>query len=489
MHRAVEPSERGSEASDLLRAPIREDCGQSSEIPLPLLGKTALALLREREFAGHAAVGVGDALNYVLPPHRGRLPIERGSVQTGYFAEFADALRLVLQADEQYVGAAVKHAQAGSAKTGHAGDPLAEQQRLILDGDDVLSHCRRRSRNASLRCRNTRPPADTFISFIHLGIGGALGLPAAAAVIEYINWRGLFMADFVIALAIVILIAVLIPAPAEPKSYNTFDFVGTIGLGVALLCLLLAIIDGGSWGWGSPETIGLFAAALVVALAWGYWELRHTNPLVDLRTTRKHNVLFTNIASIFIGFAMYSQSLLLPQLMQLPTATGYGLGLSMLEMGLCMAPSGLGMMAVSSLGAHITKSRGAKTTLICGALVMAVGYACAALLMHSLVALVVASVIGSMGTGLAFGAMPTLIMNGVPTNEKASANSFNTVMRSIGTSVSSAVIAMILAGMSVHLGGATIPSQSGFRVGLLIGCFVAVVAAAISLNIRHTKQV
>lgn len=79
-----------------------------------------------------------------------------------------------------------------------------------------------------------------------MGIGGALGLPAAAAVIEYINWRGLFMADFVIALAIVILIAVLIPAPAEPKSYNTFDFVGTIGLGVALLCLLLAIIDGGS---------------------------------------------------------------------------------------------------------------------------------------------------------------------------------------------------------------------------------------------------
>ncbi|MCI1649234.1 MFS transporter [Bifidobacterium tibiigranuli] len=321
-----------------------------------------------------------------------------------------------------------------------------------------------------------------------MGIGGALGLPAAAAVIEYINWRGLFMADFAIALAIAVLIAVLIPTPAEQKSYDIFDFVGAIGLGVALLCLLLAIIDGGSWGWGSPETIGLFAAALIVTLAWGYWELRHTNPLVDLRTTRKHNVLFTNIASIFIGFAMYSQSLLLPQLMQLPTATGYGLGLSMLEMGLCMAPSGLGMMAVSSLGARITKSRGAKTTLICGALVMAAGYACAALLMHSLVALVVASVIGSMGTGLAFGAMPTLIMNGVPANEKASANSFNTVMRSIGTSVSSAVIAMILAGMSVHFGGATIPSQSGFRVGLLIGCFVAVVAAAISLNIRHTRQ-
>lgn len=322
-----------------------------------------------------------------------------------------------------------------------------------------------------------------------MGIGGALGLPAAAAVIQYINWRGLFLADFTIALVIFILIAALIPSPAEPKSYDAFDVIGAVGLGAALLCLLFAIINGSAWGWVSVRIIALFGAALIIALAWGYWELHHTNPLVDLRTTRAHNVLVTNIASIFIGFAMYSQSLLLPQLMQLPTATGYGLGLTMLQMGLCMAPSGLGMMAVSSLGAHITKTRGAKTTLICGALVMAVGYACAALLMHSLIALTVASVIGSMGTGLAFGAMPTLIMNGVPADEKASANSFNTVMRSIGTSVSSAVIAMILASMSAQgTNGVSIPSQMGFRTGLLIGCFVAIASALIALLIHRTKQ-
>lgn len=40
-----------------------------------------------------------------------------------------------------------------------------------------------------------------------------------------------------------------------------------------------------------------------------------------------------------LGVAFYAVSLVLPQLVQLPTATGYGLGESMIVAGLCMAPS------------------------------------------------------------------------------------------------------------------------------------------------------
>ncbi|MFD0535601.1 hypothetical protein ACFQY7_19500 [Actinomadura luteofluorescens] len=40
-------------------------------------------------------------------------------------------------------------------------------------------------------------------------------------------------------------------------------------------------------------------------------------------------MLLTNAASVVIGFSMYAQSLIVPQLLQLPKATGYGLGQSM----------------------------------------------------------------------------------------------------------------------------------------------------------------
>ena len=71
-------------------------------------------------------------------------------------------------------------------------------------------------------------------------------------------------------------------------------------------------------------------------------------------------MLLTNLASVVVGFAMYAMSLVLPQLLQMPEATGYGLGQSMLVAGLCFVPTGLVMMAVSPLSARISRTWGPK---------------------------------------------------------------------------------------------------------------------------------
>jgi hypothetical protein len=78
-------------------------------------------------------------------------------------------------------------------------------------------------------------------------------------------------------------------------------------------------------------------------------------------------------------------------------------------------------------------------------------------------------------------------MGAVPLSETASANSFNTLMRSIGTTVSAAVVGVVLAQMSTGLGGHTIPTEAGFRTGLLIGCGVSVLAALVALAIPVRK--
>ena len=83
---------------------------------------------------------------------------------------------------------------------------------------------------------------------------------------------------------------------------------------------------------------------MVVLLLWGCYELRQQDPLVDLRTTARPPVLLTNIAAVAIGFGMMAQSIVVPQLLQMPSATGYGLGQSILAAGLWMAPGGLMMM-------------------------------------------------------------------------------------------------------------------------------------------------
>lgn len=330
-----------------------------------------------------------------------------------------------------------------------------------------------------------------------LGIGGALGLPIAAAVTQWASWRVLFWVIAAASAVLAILVAKLIPSPAPIGSAHRFDGVGTVGLSVGLIGLLLAVSKGSEWGWASAATLGCFAGAVIVLLLWGWYELRRPAPLVDLRTTVRPVVLLTNIASILIGFGMYAMNLVVPQVLQLPVELGYGLGQTMLQMGLWIAPMGLGMMAVSKLGARISNAKGPKVTLIVSSLVIAGGYALAAivlgtignrepgdaatgLVLTTLILLVVATTLTGCGIGLGLGSMPALILSGVPASEKAAANSFNSLMRSFGSTVAAAVIGVVLASAVQTMGGRAIPTVTGFIISLCIAAGTALIAAIVA---------
>jgi predicted MFS family arabinose efflux permease len=329
-------------------------------------------------------------------------------------------------------------------------------------------------------------PAERLGSSIALmsasmGVGGALGLPAAAAVVEFADWRVMFWAAA--ALAAIVFALLLFVVPATPRQASgRFDPFGAVGLGVGLICLLLGISKGSDWGWASGTTVGLLVSAVVILLAWGWFELRTKDPLVDLRVTAQPVVLLTNLSSLAVGVGMYAFSLIAPQIRELPVETGYGLGQGTLAMGLWMLPGGLAMMAVSPLGARLSGLRGPKFTLVAGALVIAGGYLVSVAFMGSTWGLLVANCTVSGGVGLAYGAMPALIMGSVPVSETASANSFNTLMRSLGTTSAAALIGVVLANMTTEFGGYSLPSESGFQVGLIAAAIPSRVVKASGEN-------
>ncbi|WP_256638528.1 MFS transporter [Streptomyces murinus] len=321
-----------------------------------------------------------------------------------------------------------------------------------------------------------------------MGIGGAIGLPLAAAVAQYADWQLLFWGSAVLAVIVGVLIFVVVPdVPAGAKGQR-FDALGAIGLAIGLVALLLAISKGADWGWASGTTLALFAVAVLALPAWGRWELRTRDPLIDLRTTARPRVLITNAASVLVGVGMYSFMLIAPQLLQFPKATGFGLGQSMLAAGLWIAPGGIMMMVISPLGGKLINARGPKLALTCGAIVMAAGYALALPLMGTAFGIMLSGIVINSGVALAYGSMPALIMSSVPLSETAAANGFNTLMRSLGTTIGSAVIGVVLAHMTITLGGYTIASENGFRTGLLIGCGVALVSAAVASFIPAPRK-
>lgn len=328
-------------------------------------------------------------------------------------------------------------------------------------------------------------PADRLAPAISLmssslGVGGALGIPAAAALAQYGAWQWMFWGAAILGAAIMMVMALFLRAVPAAKPDGTLDLVGALGLAVGLVALLLAISKGADWGWASGLTVGLGIVAAMAFVAWGAWTLRHPSPLVDLRVAARPPVLMTNIASVLIGMGLFGQQLILPQILQLPVGTGHGLGQSMVAMGLWMAPGGLAMMAVSPLSGHLISTRGAKPTLVTGALVMTAGYASTLLLMDSTWGIMVAAAITFAGVGLAYGAMPSLILASVPYSEMGSANSFNTLMRSIGQAMAAAVLGVVLAKMVTDFEGMVVPTEDGFRVSALIGVGVALAAAGVA---------
>lgn len=314
-----------------------------------------------------------------------------------------------------------------------------------------------------------------------LGIGGALGVPLAAVIAQQFNWHVLFWGAAGLGLLTLALVWRVIPeSPVRDTGHGRFDFVGAAGLSIGVLALLLVISKGSDWGWLTGRTLGVAAVGVVVLAAWGAWELRSPSPLVDLRISARRQVLMTNLTSVAIGFAMYGVSLVIPQLMQAPTGTGYGFGQSMVVAGLCFAPFGVVMMLASPFTARVSSAFGPKTSLMLGALTIGVSYGLGVVLIHHIWQIILVSSLVGLGIALAYSAMPALIMSAVPPTETAAANGLNTLMRSIGTSSSAAVVGVVLAHMTTTYQGSAVPSLAGFKTTFIIGAAAAAVALVLA---------
>lgn len=312
-----------------------------------------------------------------------------------------------------------------------------------------------------------------------LGIGGALGLPLAGIVSESLGWHANFWLSAIVGVVLLVAILVVIPE-SRVRTGGSFDYLGALLLSIALTGLLLVISKGSAWGWRSEPVIVLFLIAVGALTAWVPFELRVGQPLVDLRTSARRPVLLTNIASVLLGFAMFANLLLTTQELQIPTITGYGFGLPIITAGLLMVPSGLAMVIFAPVSGGMINRFGGRITLITGGLVMALAYVARVFLSGNLTAVVIGSTLVSIGTAIAYAAMPTLIMASVPITETASANGLNTLLRAIGTSTSSAAVAAILGTVTITVGTLTAPSAQAFQdvfwiaaAAALLGCVVA----------------
>ena len=337
--------------------------------------------------------------------------------------------------------------------------------------------------------REFTPPemATTAIAAMSatLGVGGAIGLPLSAWIVEVGDWHTLFWVAAGSAALISLLVALVVPH-VHDATPGRLDVPGAVGLTVGLVAFLLGISKANEWGWGSGRTIGCIVVGVLVLVAWAWFELRQDDPLVDLRTTARLPVLLTNLAAVAVGFGMMAQAIVVPQLLQIPELTGYGLGQSILAAGLWMAPGGLMMMVFAPVSGSLITSVGAKKTLMAGATVLGAGYLVGLVLMDAPWQLLVASCVASAGVGIGYAAMPTLILDSVPGREAGAAVGLNGLMRSLGTTLASAVMVALLTSSTTTVGALEFPTRGAFQLCFLVGALAAFLGAAIAAFIPRS---
>ncbi|WP_239654759.1 MULTISPECIES: MFS transporter [Rhodococcus] len=322
-----------------------------------------------------------------------------------------------------------------------------------------------------------------------VGIGGMVGMPMAGVLSAHWGLSSLFWVTGAVGIAVAVVLPFVVPESAV-KSRGRFDFLGAIVFTAAMTSLLLAISKGTEWGWGSPVILVLIAAGIVLLSSWVPWELRASAPLVDLRTSVRAPILVSNICALLLGFAMFISSLAATQELQLPAESGFGfgLGLSASAAGLAMSPGGLLMVLLATVSPKVTRRWGAKTTLATGAIVIAFGYVLRVFLAPTLFTIILGTAIVSAGVAFALAAMPTLITESAPLDQTASANSVNSLLRSVGTSTGSAVAAAVLASSTVLIGTAVVPTLHSFEVLYSIGAGAALLAAVVTVAVRVERK-
>src|SRR4051794_10299291 len=106
-----------------------------------------------------------------------------------------------------------------------------------------------------------------------LGVGGAIGLPLSAWIVDGRDWHVLFWVAAALAGVVLLSVHLLVPH-VQDATPGRFDAVGAVGLALGLVSFLVGVTKASTWGWTDPRTLGAIATGLVVLVAWGAYQVR-----------------------------------------------------------------------------------------------------------------------------------------------------------------------------------------------------------------------
>ena len=300
-----------------------------------------------------------------------------------------------------------------------------------------------------------------------LGFGGGVALVATGLLTRH---GGDYHRIFWLAtgMTLLSLVVSIVAVPKRKGPGGSVDWLGAGVLGAGLVLLLLPLSQGHVWGWTSVGTLGCFVACAVVLSGFVVLQ-RHTEvPLVAPSLLATRAIAVTNVAALGIGFGMFCSFLGLSYFVQMPTiGAGYGFTASVLAASAgYLLPGTMAMVLVAPIAGRFVGSVGPRIVLAFAGLVGALGFALLVVEHRHSWEVILGGFIVMGAIGAAYAAMPALIVANVEPSATGIANSVNSIARSVGSSIGSALVITILASKvnALHL-----PTESAFVLVFSLG--------------------
>ncbi len=308
-----------------------------------------------------------------------------------------------------------------------------------------------------------------------LGIGGGIGVVLGGLIVEHLDYHWLFWIPLVASVAAAICTWRFVPE-SPVRVPGRVNWLAAALMSIGFVCVLIAISETITWGWGSPKTLSLLAVGLITCVAWVTVEVRSDEPLIDMTMMRIRGVWTTNLVAFLLGAGMYASFLIYPQFAQLPKSTGFGFGASVVTAGLYLLPAALGMSLLGSAAGRVARRYGSKAAVIVGSAITCVAFAYLALAHAHPYDMLISALLLGIGVGLAFAALGNLIVEAVPPEQTGVATGMNTVMRTLGGALGGQIVATLIAN---NIAPSGLPTVTGFTASFVLeAAFLAVAVLA-----------
>ncbi len=221
---------------------------------------------------------------------------------------------------------------------------------------------------------DTFPPAKRGMAMavytLAILVAPVLGPTLGGYITENYSWRWIFYINIPVGVLSIVLSGLVLEDPPYLRARRAeqrgkpirVDFLGLSLISIGLASLELMLDKGQEHDWfDSPFIVKLAIVATVALVAAIVWELRHPEPIVNLRLFRDRNFAMASVCVFFAFGVLYGSNVLLPQMLQ--TLMGY----SALNAGLVLSPAGfVTMLEMPVIGILLSRGVDARKLIIAG---------------------------------------------------------------------------------------------------------------------------